>query len=397
MPLLYKIINALGKPLVAANLPALRLDERSVCATATRRAGLEDFGHPHYRPGLLRLLGALEQDAHLHPIGRYMAREIVVNYLVQRLRLVETRKSEPALFETLLRPPLLITGLARSGTTFLHNMLALDPAHRALPQWLLYQPFPDPRRTHTGPDSRIKKMEQNLPLHPGLDAIHYTRADTYEECIVVLGLTLNSLIFSTLLPVHRYTEWYIGQEDTRQKYQEYRWLLHWFQSQAPERRLTVKAPAHCGYLEELTHAVPELLLIQTHRAPETCISSACSLTTTFHHVVAHELDLPWMSDLMLQVYEFWLRRNLAFREEHPDRIYDVSYDALVADPVGTVRGIYAHYGLPWTDLYATKLDEYIESHPKGKHGAYRYTASDYGLTEDEIAEQFRFYSEHFGL
>ena len=85
----------------------------------------------------------------------------------------------------------------------------------------------------------------------------------------------------------------------RQKYREYSWLLHWFQSQAPERRLTVKAPAHCGYLQELTQAVPGLLLIQTHRDPVACVSSACSLIYTFHRAVANEIDLRRMTDLIL--------------------------------------------------------------------------------------------------
>jgi hypothetical protein len=366
-----------------------------------RQTGLTDFGDPHYRQGLLTLLEAAEQDAKLHPLGRYTTNDIVTNYLVQRLRLVEMRKKEPEVFEKPLLPPLLITGLARSGTTFLHNLLALDPAHRALPLWLLQRPFPERQGSGDGPDPRIRKMEQSLrarqPLLPGLDAKHYMRADTPEECIVALGLTFNSLIFGTLLPVHGYTEWYLKQEDTSQKYREYRWLLQVFQSDEPEQRLTLKAPAHLGNLEALLQAVPKVLVIQTHRDPVACVSSVCSLVYTYHRAVAHEIDLRRMANLTLRVYESWFGRNLAFRAEHPDVIYDVYYDSLVSDPAGTVRGIYSHFGLPWTESYASELEEYIKRNPKDKHGKHRYAASDYGLTEGEIAEQLGFYSEHFGL
>lgn len=401
LPLRYKAVNTLGKLLVAARLPSLRLDEQAVTAAATKLTGLTDFGDPYYRQGLQCLLESAEKDANLHPIGRLMTNDMVINYLVQRLRLAETRKKEPEIFQKPLVPPLIIIGPARSGTTFLHHILSLDTSHRAIPQWLLMRPFPEMNGSEGSPDPRIVKMEQGIrfrqPLLPGLDSIHYTRADTPEECIVVLGLTFNSLIFPTLFPVYGYMEWYYQQKDLIQKYEEYRWLLQVFQSHEPQQRLTLKAPAHTGNLEALCQAVPNALVIQTHRDPVACISSACSLLYTYHLAVAYEIDLRRMSSLILRGYDVWLRHNLTFRAEHPGMVYDVFYDSLVSDPIGTVRGIYSHYGLPWTDTYSSKLEEFIQSNPKDKHGKHRYAASDYGLTEAEIAERLRFYSEHFGL
>jgi hypothetical protein len=395
------MINALARPLVAAGLATFRLDEASVRKAAIKQTGLTDFGDPHYRQGLLRLLESAEQDAHLHPLGRFMVRNIVVNYLVQRLRLIEMRKTESEVFETPLHPPLLVTGLGRSGTTFLHNMLAVDPAQRALPQWLLYRPFPDRRRGGDGPDPRITQMEQDLqlrqPLFGDLDAKHYVRAETYEECILTLGLTFNSLIFSTLLPVWGYIEWYLKRENSGQKYREYRWLLQYFQSHDRDRRLALKAPAHSGNLEALVEAIPGALVMQTHRDPATCVASACSLIATFNLAVTDEIDLRRMTSLMLDWYALWSEHNLAFRAEHPDRIYDVYYEALVSDPIETVRGIYTHFGLTWTEAYASALASYIEQNPKGKHGTHRYAASDYGLTEAEINERLQPYIEHFGF
>lgn len=400
-PLTYRAINALSKPLVAAGLPAFSLDEQSICEAAVKQTGLTDFGDPHYRQGLLRLLESAERDANLHPLGRYTAKSVAINYLVQRLRLIETRKQEPEVFEAPLRPPLLVTGLGRSGTSFLHNMLAVDSAHRALPQWLLYRPFPDGPSRDDGPDPRITRMERDIglrqPLFGDLDTIHYVRANTYQECNVALGLTFNSRVFSTLLPVWGYIEWYLKRENSAQKYREYRWLLQVFQFYDRDRRLALKSPSHSGNLEALLQAVPEALVIQTHRDPVVCVSSSCSLLATFNLGVTDEIDLHRLTSLNLDWYELWSTHNLAFRAKHPGRIYDVYYDALVSDPVGTVRGIYAHFGLPWTDAYATELERYIERNPKNKHGKHRYAASDYGLTEPEIAARVQPYIEHFGF
>lgn len=397
LPLSYRVINALGRLLVAARRPSMRLDEQTVCAAATKQTGLIDFGDPHYRQGLLRFLESAEKDANLHPLGRYIAHNNVVNYLVQRLRLVEARKKEPEIFQQPLLPPIIITGLPRSGTTFLHNMLALDPAHRALPAWLLSRPFPEGPENDDGPDPRLVKMEQGLrfrqPLLPGLDAIHYVRVDSPEECILVLGVTFNSLIFWVLFPVYGYFDWYL-QDDTFQKYREYRWLLQVFQSHEPERRFTLKAPAHIGNLEAILRVVPKALVIQTHRDPVACVSSANSLLYTYHLAVANEIDVRRMAAMTLRGYEVGLSRNLAFRTAHPGVVYDVFYDSLVSDPIGTVRGIYTHFGLPWTDAYAAELQAFVQSNPKDKHGKHRYTASDFGQTEAEIADRLQFYSEH---
>jgi hypothetical protein len=117
-----------------------------------------------------------------------------------------------------------------------------------------------------GLDPRYVSMERALrfwqPHLPGLDAIHYSGADSPEECILALGLTFNSLIFPTLFPALGYMEWYLEQEDTWQKYQKYRWLLQVYQSREPERRLTPKAPAPTGNLEPLTQAIPDALLVR---------------------------------------------------------------------------------------------------------------------------------------
>jgi hypothetical protein len=401
LPLPYKVINALGNLFVAARLPSLRLDEATVNAAAMKQTGLADFGDPYYREGLQQLLESANADANLHPLGRFMTNDIVTNYLSQRLWLVETRKRQPEIFREPLRPPLIIAGLARSGTTFLHNLLALDPAHRSIPQWMLVRPFPEPHGDGDSPDPRIVKTEQGIrfrqPLLPNLDAIHYTRANSAEECILALGLTFNSLIFGTLLPVSGYQEWYLQQVDTFQKYREYRWLLQVFQSHKPEQRFVLKAPAHTGNLEGILQAIPGAMVIQTHRDPVTCICSVLSLLCTFYHAVTREIDLPKLTSLTLRTYESWFRRNLDFRAAHPGVIYDVYFDSFVSDPIGTVRGIYSHFGLPWPDAYESGLEDFIQKNPKNKHGKHRYAASDFGLTEAEIGDRLGFYSEHFGL
>ena len=133
LPLSLKVIGVAAKLISALHLSPTRLDEDSVCEDAVKAAGLSDFGDPDFREGLQALLRSCQQDAGLHPIGRLVARDMLTNFLIQRLKLMEARLQEPEIFRQPLTAPLIVTGMARSGTTFLHNLLASDPANRAIP------------------------------------------------------------------------------------------------------------------------------------------------------------------------------------------------------------------------------------------------------------------------
>ena len=51
-------------------------------------------------------------------------------------------------------PPIVVLGLPRSGTTFLHRLLALDPANRGVPLWELVRVLPDGGVVEGEPDRR---------------------------------------------------------------------------------------------------------------------------------------------------------------------------------------------------------------------------------------------------
>ena len=89
--------------------------------------------------------------------------------------------------------------------------------------------------------------------------------------------------------------------------------------------------------------------------------------------------------------------SLLFRERSPDIIHDVYYDRLMADPIGTVRGIYDCFGLAWSDTYEEQLNAYVRDNPQGKHGMHQYSSEDFGLTDEAISRRFAGYCERFGL
>ena len=82
--------------------------------------------------------------------------------LSNRLRLVADRRRYPAIAGEVIRRPLFITGLPRSGTTFLHALLAQDPAHRSPLVWEVMSPSPPPDKATYRADPRIKATARQL-------------------------------------------------------------------------------------------------------------------------------------------------------------------------------------------------------------------------------------------
>ena len=93
-----------------------------------------------------------------------------------------------------------------------------------------------------------------------------------------------------------------------------------------------------------------------------------------------------MTEAILSFHEHQIARNLRARDAHPGALFDVYYDRLVADPIGTVRDIYDHYGLAWSEEFAERLNHYLRQNPRGKHGAHLYAPENFGQTKDTISE-----------
>ena len=399
LPLRLRILNTVGKHLGATRLPVATLDEEALVHAAVKATGLTEFGDGYHREGLLRLLESVENDAALHLSGQLAYRETIVGSLINRLLLTEACKQNPETFRKPLKSPIIVLGLPRSGTTFLHRLLAMDPAHRAVPWWELARPLPGPgsdeqsdRRRHVFQ----KKLHRLQKLTPDLDRKHYTRVDTPEECIWLLANTFLSPLFWALAPVYGYLDWYKNQ-DRLQAYYEYRLLLQVLQASDPTRRLVLKSSTHTGAVETLLQTIPGALLIQTHRNPAETSASLASLFYSLHSRTTERLDVRRMTDAILSLHEHQITRNLEARDAHPGALLDVYYDRLIADPIGTVRNIYDHYGLAWSEEFAERLRFYLRHNPRGKHGEHLYSPENFGLTGEAISGRFATYIERFEL
>jgi hypothetical protein len=384
------LLNGAGAAARALGVEIGRLTHDELEHAASDSEGHAEFGHTHFRTGLERLVESLEGDANLHTAGRLHMRALLIELLVTRLRLGARQARTPSV--TPLSPPLVVCGLPRSGTTFLHRMLAARSDARPLPLWELREPIPGPGRDRRFEQARVRDQRLAAILPDGVDAQHLMRAELPDECGHLFKVTFWSSLFWQV-PVYRYLEWYLAH-DSRQPYREYLTLLEALAR--PGRRFVLKDPFHAANLPSLFAVAPEAMVVHTHRDPLEVVPSFHKLTTTFQAVLSDRVDRARTVALNLR----WLSSLVTARDAARDlipaqQVFDVDYTDLVANPLAVVERIHAHFGLELDDPYRGRLQRFIAAHPQRKHGQNHYSAADFGQQPAEIAEAFASYRERF--
>jgi hypothetical protein len=355
-------------------------------AAAERRTGLINWGDPTFRGGLDALLSDLEELPDLTPLGVTTFGNMIRQALVNRLLFVgdSSPRSE-------LNSPVIITGLPRSGTTALHRLLALDPVFHAPPLWELLDPFsspnPDLRRWRTTAQISFKNR-----LLPDLDQKHFTRADTPEECTLLLANSFASSLFWDLAPLEGYLEW-VQTADQRPVYEDYRRQLEILQARHASRRLLLKAPAHLGNLAVLHEVVPEAQLIQTHRDPTRCFFSHCSLRETLSSFVVDRPDREAIAGQVKRVFDHDLRGNLEFHRGAQGGVIHVACSTLAREPLQVRREISRRVGVDWTEEATNRA-----ARPRregGGPGLHRYSHDGWGISPSDVAGFFGDYRSTF--
>ena len=365
-------------------------------ASAIKAVGLDDFGvdDDNYLEALGVLLESYRLDADFTELGSKMSRFFLRNALVARLLSEASWKQYPQHVDVPIEKPIFVTGLPRTGTTALHRLLCGDPRHQGLELWLAEFPQPRPPR-ETWPDNpvfaqldaRFKKAHDENPDYTGL---HYMTADEVEECWQLLRQSLHSVSYETLSHLPTYSQW-LAKQDWTKPYQRHRKNLQLIGLNDAEKRWVLKNPSHLFALDAIFKTYPDALIVQCHRPAETIMASMCSLA---QHTTEGWSNSFVGAQIGADAMETWTRGLRRFNEVRADhdqaQFCDVDYFEFVKDPVSAVEGIYSHFDIEFTDEARTAI---TESHAESQQGPrapkHTYSLADYGLTDEQVKEQFK--------
>ncbi len=378
LPVVDLANRALKQAWVRAILAEPPIDAPSLIAKAERlERGLLEPGE---WTGALELLTAdLEQSAALNPLGRSMAHGQLVEILRQRIRAAQWWRRKPDILARPIERPIVILGQMRSGTTFMHRLLACDPRfsftrlHESL--WPL-------ARSADAASVRAGLLRAWLDLcNPALRSVHPTAARAPEEEFGLHAFSLHGAMFEAQWNVPGFARWSEAR-DLAPVYREFHRLLQtlrWRRDDRSDAIQLLKAPQFMQDLGALLGEFPDSRIVLLVRDPLDVAASSASLVWHQQRVQSgsadpHRIGREWLRKTKLRSE----RAAAALGRVPSDRLVAVPYEELSADWRRAVHRIYDRFDM---NLKPSVLARMAGIASGSAHRDHTYSAQQFGLVE----------------
>ncbi len=247
--------------------------------------------------------------------------------------------------------PLFIMGMARSGTTHLHNLLAQDPNYGYV---TTLQGVAPGFVISSGPWLR-RLIQRFLPKTRPMDNVAVSLDAPQEEEVAIANSCPHSFIYHLAFPqqavtyFERYHLWQGVDENIRAEWRAtYLHVLRVATYLSGGKPLVLKSPANSGRVPQLLEMFPNARFIHIYRDPlRTYLSHRNMITKILPPHQLQDMTMDEMEGLILQFMQRAAEKWLQDRQLIPgDRIVDVRYEDLTANPLTELQRIYDTLGLP---------------------------------------------------
>lgn len=372
---------------------------QELLAEAHELCGLSDLGDRSILEPLEVLVDSINREAKLNERGGQNVRRTLVGHLVNRMRIEQYLGEHPELAERPVEKPMFVFGLPRTGTTLLINLLNEDPSRRSFLRWESMDPVPPPKPEELRSGLRFEKCKEmteiSLKHAPHIAAIHHEAADSPTECQFLMAPSFVAEYYDSMYDVPHYGHYMLHEADYLPAFKFHKRFLQLLQAETGGR-WTLKNPWHPLFLNALSEVYPDAQLVMSHRDPVEVVGSACSLLKAVRPMFSDDVDMAAIGRTLLDTFDVMIERTRAYLEKHgADSICNVQYVDMMANPIGEVKRVYAHFGETLSVEAEQAMQNYLEVNPKGKHGKHHYDLADYGLTKEMIGSRYQQYMLDF--
>lgn len=346
-------------------------------------------------PTWARLL--VENRFRVHPV--YWPRAVVLTFsslIASAFGLVDLVLYSWRVRHARVEAPIFIVGHFRSGTTHLHNLLALD---RALAFPTLYETLNPAGFLSTEPFVRLP-FQLLLTSRRPQDQVSIGPAVPAEDEVAIGVATRLSPYLGWVFPdrqahFDRFLTLADATEDERRRWRE--GLIGFLRkvSWKHRRPLVLKSPTHTARLGLLLEMFPDARFIHIHRDPvEVFVSTRRLLTTLPPYFNLQRGGLDGLDDRIIDQYRRMYDAYLDQRSLVPaGQLCEVAFDDLERDPMGTLGRVYESLRLPGFERIGPELRRYL-----GDVAGYR--KNTYASLPDDLARRLAVdwgrYFEAFG-
>jgi hypothetical protein len=374
------------------------LDAEEMIAAALARTGRKDFSDRSFVDPLNRLVWAYNSEADLGAFGRRAVRFDVMRALKNLLRFDRMEEKDPEILSRPIRQPIFITGLPRSGTTFLHTLLTQDPAIATPLSWQMFYPYPS-RLGKTG--TKLRRFSVNaqfgvmIALSPELKDLHPLSADEPQECTDITAQVFQSLRFDSTYRIPSYQSW-LDSHGHHDAYRFHRRFLQHLDAQAPGRHWVLKSPDHVFALDAIKAVYPDAKIVFLHRDPISVLASVAKLTEVLRRPFGRGVD---RMDIGNQVSSSWIdgANRMIGAAASDTSILHLHYKEVVSAPLEAVETLYRHCGLTLSDEGRARMQAWLGRSLQNGNSQSRYSLTEFGMDEAALRARFSGYMDAFGV
>ena len=287
-----------------------------------------------------------------------------------------------------------VTGLPRSGTTFLFNMLALDSNHRSPKYWEIMNPLP---LTKTDKQKQFRQRKINMQLKlartiiPKLRAMHHIRAETPEECMLIATINIRSIVYLCMADVPEYAE-YLKSCCFKSVFTWHKRFFQMLELTGRPKRWLLKDPSHIGHIPEILETYPNAKFINIHRDPAESIGSFCSLTKNVRLGFTKNVNNENIGNMVVDFWKHKLYQGMKHKKSlDENQIANISYEEFIKDPISVIKKAYTTIGLDMDIETENKMLDYLRIQQNLKKEKHTYMLEEFGLTPKLIENYFKEY------
>lgn len=262
------------------------------------------------------------------------------------------------------KPPLFILGHWRTGTTHLHNLLALDTDRFAYTN--TYQ-VGSPHTFLSTEEVNAKRFAGLLPETRPMDRMALSMWTPQEDEFAVLFTSFRSPYLAQAFPRRRqyYDRYLTLRGISAAAIEKWKEGFLWFLKKLTwkyDRSLLLKSPPHTARLRLLLQLFPKARFIHLHRDPYRVFQSTRHLENVISKNQYLQDEDPPSIDYILQRYNVMYDAFFEDRTLIPETQFrDIRFEELEQDPVGQVRKVYEKFNLSGFESLQPKLERYLES------------------------------------
>ena len=260
-----------------------------------------------------------------------------------------------------LKPPVVVLGAPRSGTTLLHNLLCLDP--RFGYTTFLQTRFP---RIFLTSEWLVRTLGSwAMTGRRVQDKVQVAWDSPGEDENALCGLTLLSQSLAAAFPHHReaYERFRFSGGFTAEQANCWKKSLVAFLQKVSWRHgqtLVLKSPSHTTRIKMLLEALPEAKFVFIHRNPFDVVRSWIHTSRTIASYRQLQTPKRMNNEDVAARYRTVMDGYLAERQLIPSgRLCEVGFADLEEDPVRTIREIYKTLTLPDFSVVEPSLTAYV--------------------------------------